>query len=294
MQIVKLRHVSEQPGVFYEAHFDVERGLNLISLKKGEVDLIEQSTRPIFEERMGGLGPLIGPHFYERREQDIPFTPDASMFPHVRAMQREGKKDMFSHGIARYVQWNEDSTDTTLTAHLSGMDTHHGMTLAALEGFNFRMDFKAHLSSSGLNIDFKCESEGHPCILGLHYYFSVHQPAAFIRLRSEEKYNDKQDWKPLRPEWKREGGRIELPMTDEYDFVFVPKLENGVAHAELIDKSQVLSVSYTPVHSEHSFQIYHPKEAPFVCIEPVSATNARRVTATKNHLKIRISSTNNS
>lgn len=289
MKTITLRHVSEDPNIYYQATFAPDNGLNLLSFKKGNIELIDQSTKDLFDSRLSGLGPIIGPHFHHRKEQDIPFIPDPSMFPQIQLEPKPGQKEIFSHGIARYVPWNIDATDTTLTAHISGMDTYRNMTLAALEGFDFQMDFKAHLSSHGLNIDFKVQSTDHPCICGLHYYYKIFDPNSHLELVCKNQYHDKQSWKSIPDRWEKKNGITHLPLYEEYDYVFSPELIEEKATITLVGRKHRLEIAYEPVHSEHSFQIYHPAKSSFVCLEPVSAFNAREVQSKQGHLKIRIS-----
>ena len=67
----------------YEALFLPEKGMNLTSLKYKNIEVIEQSTKTLFEERYAGLGSLIGPHFHMRPSSRIPPIKDESPFPHI-------------------------------------------------------------------------------------------------------------------------------------------------------------------------------------------------------------------
>ena len=92
---LKLKHTS------YEATFLPELGMNLASFKWEGIEIIDQSTKPVFEDRFGGLGPLIGPHFYQRNKATLPPIKDESLFPHIARIKAEGRVDPFSHGIGR-------------------------------------------------------------------------------------------------------------------------------------------------------------------------------------------------
>src|SRR4051812_40760409 len=111
MKEVVLEH-SLTDGDLLRAVFLPDYGMNLISLKKGETEVIDQSTRTMFEERMSGLGPLIGPHFYHRKDKDITFVPDETIFPHIARVKAKSPEP-FSHGIGRYVPWKYHASATT-------------------------------------------------------------------------------------------------------------------------------------------------------------------------------------
>lgn len=140
-------------GQLLQASFLPLKGMNLVSLKKGDLEIIDQSTINLFEERFAGLGALIGPHFHHRENQQIPLVPFEELFPHIARVKLKGGNEPFSHGIARYAPWNYSSTETTLHAKISGDDTWNGVLLSTLEGFNFEMYMDIELTSQGLTIE---------------------------------------------------------------------------------------------------------------------------------------------
>ena len=71
---VTIKHKTAE-GSLYTATFNPEVGMNLMSLKKDKIEAIDQSTRPLFEERCAGLGALIGPHFHNQRDDLLPPHP---------------------------------------------------------------------------------------------------------------------------------------------------------------------------------------------------------------------------
>src|SRR5687767_2858709 len=97
LQNTILLRQESQDGEPLEARFAPLRGMNLLSYKKGEIEAIDQSTRPLFEERSAGLGAFIGPHFHHRTL--IPPVPDESLFPHIAILKARGVQEPFSHGI---------------------------------------------------------------------------------------------------------------------------------------------------------------------------------------------------
>ena len=59
-------------GEVLQATFLPEKGMNMISYKKGTLEVIDQSTKNLFDERFAGLGALIGPHFHPSRRNARP------------------------------------------------------------------------------------------------------------------------------------------------------------------------------------------------------------------------------
>lgn len=286
MKEVVLQRVQSN-GELLKATFLPEQGMNLASLKFGNTEVIDQSTKPLFDERLSGLGPLIGPHFYHR--SDIPLVPDETVFPHIARVRSSGSDEPFSHGIGRYVPWNYSSSDLTIEATLSGLDTYAGITLAALEGFDFKMSFKAHLLNDGIEITYDVESEGSPSIAGLHYYYALEDNAGCVKMHVKDKYNDMGVWKEIPDEWKDQSqGDLSFDLKEESDFGFRPLSEMHQGDAILETGKRKMRIHYETGSDENAFQLYHPKDASFVCIEPVTAKNPRDAKQKKNHLKARI------
>jgi len=272
-----------------QAVFLPDHGMNLASLKKDNLEIIDQSTKVLFEEKMGGLGPLIGPHFYHRKEVDIPQVPDETIFPHIARVKKEGGTEPFSHGIGRYVPWNYFTSDTKIEAHISGMDTYRGITLAALEGFDFQMSFQAQISDVGLEIEMIVNSEKKPSIAGLHYYYALDNKSGIVKMHCKDRYNDMGMFKPIPEKWQEnDPNHLCFNLEEESDFGFHPISENFSGEAMLKTKSHNLHIHYKTDSDENAFQLYHPKDASFVCIEPVTAKNPRDAKQKKNHLKVQL------
>ena len=220
-------------GRMMKAIFLPENGMNLKSLTIDDIELIDPSTKGLFEEKMGGYGPIIGPHFYHRKENSIPHVPDETIFPHIKRVRAKGCKEPFSHGIARYVPWNWHANETAIEGNLSGKDTFHGITLKALEGFDFKMLFKASLLRDGLHIKMDVESIGSPSIAGLHYYYAIPQGDAKVSIDSQNTYNDMGTWRPIPKKWEgKDGHGITFNLEEESDFGFLSNRPNYTGHAD--------------------------------------------------------------
>ena len=159
-------------GTSLEATFLPETGLNMTSYKKGDVEVIDQGTANLFEERFAGLGPLIGPHFHRRNPAIIPLLEEEKLFPHIKRVRSHGAHDPFSHGVARYAPWQVEHTKNSLKGRLSGKDEWHGVPLAKLQGQNFKMDFVAEMTPKGLQIALSVVSDT-DSLVGIHYYYSL-------------------------------------------------------------------------------------------------------------------------
>ncbi len=275
-------------GSLLTATFLPEYGMNLSSLKKGDIEVIDQSTKPLFEERLSGFGPLIGPHFYHRKENEIPFIPDETIFPHIARIKKNGSKEAFSHGIGRYVPWNFTATPSEVKATLSGSDTYHGMTLAGLEGFDFLMTFKAHISVHGLEIEMHTDSIGKPSIAGLHYYFALNGTTGHVQMKCGPEYGDKCIYRKIPDRWLDKEGSLNFDLREEADYTFNPESPDFTGSALLTTPTHTLKIHYKTASPENAFQLYHPPGATFVCIEPVTAKDPRKANQKKNSLFVKI------
>jgi hypothetical protein len=198
-----LRNQSSS-GMPLEAIFLPGQGMNLSSYKLGDIEVIDQSTRALFDERFAGLGALIGPHFHHRKV--IPPVKDESLFPHIARIKAKGIVEPFSHGIARYAPWVAEATEKKVTAKISGKDTWNGVPLADLEGQNFIMNLTAELTPKGLSIQLSVVSDT-DSIVGLHYYYRLTNGRGKV-ISQIQNYSLKDGIRiPLKKEWPIEIGR---------------------------------------------------------------------------------------
>src|ERR1700733_331139 len=160
-------------GIPLEAIFLPNKGMNLISYKRGSIEVIDQSTKGEFERRFAGLGPLIGPHFHRRKPHLVPKM-DVTKFPYVANLNNEVQSDPLSHGIGRYAPWQAKFTETSIEEKLSGKDTWNDIPLSALEGQNFQMTFHVDLTKQGLELKLSVVSDT-DSIVGIHYYYYLPQ-----------------------------------------------------------------------------------------------------------------------
>ncbi len=260
---------SSPLGAPLVATFLPEGGMNLCSYRLGEIEVIDQTTRSLYEERMAGLGALIGPHFHHRK----------------------GIVEHFSHGVSRYAAWKFSYSETQIKGELHGDDTFRGKALKEIEGQDFSMHFEARLLSDGLFITYKVSSEK-PSVVGLHYYYAC-EGKGRIHGMVQKTYRDNEGWKSLPKEWT-EGKETHLSFSlpQEADFGFIPEKKAPTDHdyhIHLDTKKYALHIDYNTTSKEEiSCQIYQPKGASFVCIEPLSARVPREPILTESTLEVKL------
>ncbi|EFB40371.1 MULTISPECIES: hypothetical protein [Parachlamydia] len=286
MQKIVLKNVTSQ-GIPLEVTFLPEQGMNMASYKKGEIEVIDQSTRNLFEERFAGLGALIGPHFHRRLPATIPLIADESLFPHIARVKQSGVQEPFSHGIGRYAPWKAEFTETTVDAKLNGNDEWKGVSLSSLEGQNFQMHFQAELTQKELKIHFSVVSDT-DSLVGLHYYYALPQGKGVVHSRIQSEVIENGEKKP--PRWQMdEQNEVLIPIADDdIDTTFYP-FPNPRAGKILLDAgSYYLEKRYQCISQENSWQLYHPKNATFVCIEPLSSQDPRHPNLTVSSIQVEI------
>lgn len=271
------------------ATFLPEGGMNLMSYKLGEIEVMNQATRPLYEERKAGFGALIGPHFYQRKEASGGY--DESLFLHIAKGKAEGRKDPFSHGIGRYVPWKVVVSETQLKAKLTGDDLYKGVPLKVFEGQDFMMTYEARLLPTGLFIEYKVESEK-PSVVGLHYYYAFSGKGK-IHGAVQKEYRIKNEWKPIPQEWiNGKENHLDFPLPQEANFGFLPakRTPNEHDYRLILDSENYsLHIDYnTASNEELSCQIFHPKDASYVCIEPLSAKNPPNPTLNRSTLEVKL------
>lgn len=287
MSAIVLEHQTPQ-GERLQATFLPEKGMNLVSYKKGDLEVIDQSTQNLFEERYAGLGALIGPHFHRRRAEILPQIKDEHLFPHIARVKAKGIQDPFSHGISRYAPWKAEATSMSVKAQLSGKDTWNGISLSALEGQNFNMSLEAHLRENGLFLQLSIVSDT-DSLVGIHYYYALPQGKGRVTSEVQNQVRIQGELKPIPADWHLDSQqRLTFDLDQEADFTFRPYPNPLKGHILLETEQYHLSTRYTCACEENCWQLYHPKNASFVCIEPISAQDPRHPNLTVSSLNIHI------
>lgn len=273
-------------GQLIQAVFLPEGGMNMISYQKGGIEVIDQSTKPLFEERYAGLGAIIGPHFHKRSKEAVPLLQDETIFPHIASEKKKGVADPFSHGIGRYVPWEEVVYDEhSIRGKLSSKNKYKSISLKEIEGMDFEMHFSAQLLSDGLHIHFQVESDK-PSLTGLHYYYRLGGQAQ-VYASVKDKYNDQGVFKAMPPRWyDKEHHLLVYDLKETADYGFIPYTEN--AKIEYRSDLFGLNIEFPSPKHTRAWQLFHPENASFVCIEPLSVDNPRLLDDIKSELQVRI------
>lgn len=274
-------------GTPLEATFDADGGMNLVSFKRGNTEVIAQSTRPLFEQRKAGLGALIGPHFHRRNPNILPPAPADDLFPHIASEKSRGG-DLFSHGIARYVPWNASSDGSTIHATLSGKDEWKGVPLSEIEGQDFNMELDAELTSEGLDLHLSIRSAT-DSLVGIHYYYDLPQNSGRVTSRVKPYVRIDGELSALSEEWTS-GSRYDLAfdLRNSADYGFQPE-DNGCGTEILLDAGTYkLRTRYSCPSTENCWQLWRPEGQSFVCIEPMSAANPRKPQLTVSQISINL------
>ena len=287
MEKVVLENHSDN-GDLYTAVFSPEGGMNLMSLKCGDIEAIDQETVGLYEERFAGLGALIGPHFYQRPHDAIATGFDRDLFPHIA---RAGREEPFSHGVARYAPWKWEASSTQITGTLRGSDEWNGVPLKVLEGFDFAMHFTGRLVHDGLHINYRVKSEK-PSVIGFHYYYRL-DGASEVTAFVEGQYRDVEEWKEMPSDWwNKEKNKLHYQLNCETDWGFHPHQSPNEPFNRIIlrTSSHLLHVDYCGNYDDQtSWQLYHPKGGTFACIEPLTALNPRKPNYNETSLELKLS-----
>jgi hypothetical protein len=282
---ITLKNKTPQ-GEPLEVTYLPEKGMNMISFKKGNVEVVDPSTKNLFDERFAGLGALIGPHFHHRKV--APKVKDESLFPHIARLKAKGVSDPFPHGIARYAPWKAEVKEHQIIAVLTGKDMWNGVSLAELEGQNFKMTFAADLLPDGLHLDIAVVSDT-DSLVGIHYYYHLPEGKGTITSEIQEFFLDHGERKQIPSSWNfNEQHRLTYPLDRETDYTFFP-FPDPIHGSILLDAGAYqLRTDYRCLSQENSWQLYHPEGASFVCIEPISAQDPRHPNLTVSSLNIHL------
>jgi hypothetical protein len=279
---------STESGQKLEAVFVPEKGMNMNSFKCGSIEVIDQSTKEQFEKKFAGLGALIGPHFHRRQPHLIAKNIDEKKFPHSAYFTNDAHPDPFSHGIGRYAPWNATFTDTSFKASLSGKETWGGVPLSLLEGQNFKLNFNGKLTSSGLELELSVVSDS-DSLVGIHYYYALPEGKGTVISKVQNSYIEAGEKKPLPQQWNIDSqNSLSYPLEADTDFTFFPYPDPLKGTITLKTATHQLITSYQCDSAENSWQLWHPKGASFVCIEPVSSQDPRHPNLTVSSIRIHL------
>ncbi|MEM1282785.1 MAG: hypothetical protein AAGG81_04450, partial [Chlamydiota bacterium] len=223
MDEIVLKNVTQE-GVPLEVTYLPGKGMNMVSYKKGDIEVMDLSTTPLFEERYAGLGSLIGPHFHKRKPEVLPVLSNEDRFPHIaRIRGKSGNVDPFSHGVGRYAPWTYEATEHSVKATLTGKDEWNGVLLKDIENQDFKMEFQAELQPDGLHLNLSVVSDS-DSVVGLHYYYALPKKSGVVRSKVQNNYIAIDKVLPIPGDWGYDQATQELNFTldNEADYTFHP------------------------------------------------------------------------
>lgn len=271
----------------YEATYLPEKGMTLASFKKNGIEVIDQETLALFEERRAGLGPLIGPHFHQRPQSRVPKVENESLFPEIALARSLGRSDPFSHGLGRFAEWKVETSENSITATLSGKDLFRGVPLSQLEGQDFTLTYEASLKESGLHIDYSVVSET-DSVVGLHYYYRLPHKRGVVQSKVGSLVQVNETKIAVPESWGYHDHELKFELNKPADFTFYPHPHPLATTIDLFTDEFDLSVHYSSPSQANGWQLWHPQDATFVCIEPLSAQNPRKPILSASSLKVHL------
>lgn len=279
---------TSSDGKLLKAVYNPDKGMNLLSFKKDFIEVIDQSTKPLFEERCAGLGALIGPHFHRRHFEMLPEILRNHSNPEIELLRNQNPKiDPFSHGIGRYASWKYEKSESSISAVLQGSDTWNGIPLKEIEGQDFNMKYSANLTPNGLQIELSVVSET-DSLIGIHHYYHLPKKKGIVtgNVRSHyladlQKHEIPNSWN-----YSRQTTTLKYSLDGEADFTFWSAPDPTRGTILLDTELYQLKTSYVSKNEECSWQLWHPEGASFVCIEPISSQDPRHPNLTVSSIKI--------
>ncbi len=287
MEPIVLKNKTPE-GETLEATYLPQQGLSLVSYQKNGVEVMDQATRQDFEERSEGVGVMIGPHFHRRKPETIPPLEDESLFPHIAKVKEHGGTDPFSHGVGRYAPWEVEVTETSVKGTLSGADTWHGVPLSSIEGQNFKMTYNAELTPEGLAIEMSVVSD-RDSVVGIHYFYQLPNGKGRIVSQIQDHYIANNETQSIPSDWDFDDqNTLIYPLDRDTDFTFHPFPNPREGKIVLETDEFNLETTYRCASQENAWQVWHPKGASFVCIEPISAQDPRHPNLTVSSISINL------
>ena len=149
------------------------------------------------------------------------------------------------------------------------------------------MQFNALLQEQGLSIQLSIVSDT-ASLVGIHYYFALLGGKGRVISEVKDRVRMGDEWKNIPSTWKYDRECLEFPLQDEADFTFLPAQDPLRGSIRLETDLYHLQTTYDCICEENCWQLYHPKEASFVCIEPISARDPRYPNLSVSSLNIHL------
>lgn len=263
-----------QDGKKIEATFNPEEGMKMVSFKRGDVEVIDQSSPQ--------LGALIGPHFGFRNPKILPKA----------VLSGDGakvEKDPFPYGVARYAPWTFTADEKSIKAVLKGTDVWKGVELKALEGQGFTITYAVAVTEKGLDIGLTVVSET-DSLVGIQYNYVLADGKGKVFSRVKDEYIAENTLKKIPAGWafNSEDHTLEYELDSEVDLTFFPFTSPIEGEIQLDTGRYQLLTTYRSCCEENSWRLYRPKGASYVSIEPVSSQDPRYPNLSVSSLQIQL------
>lgn len=269
-------------GMELEATFCPDLGMNLLSYKRNGIEVIAPWT----ENSNFSLRSCIGPHFNSRRV--FPQIKDENLLTHIRSAQTQGYSDPFPNGIGSHAPWQVSFSENKLQAKLSSQDNWCNTPLSSLQGQNFKMELKAELTSEGLEMEISTVSEA-DSLAGFRYTFAWPHGHAQIISQVQKHYLNQQGLHEIPSEWNYQQSQLsfQLDRSQAANFIFAAlnPLEGKIW---LETDSYRLLTKYYCCCQENCWQVYHPVDASYLCISPMSAKDPYHPNLTVSSIRVKL------
>ncbi|MGI6086346.1 MAG: hypothetical protein ACOYCD_00145 [Kiritimatiellia bacterium] len=244
-----------------------EAGMTLRSLRMRNVESICQSRAAQFAACRKGYGPLIGPHFNQRKQLSEAILANMSRWPQTDVLAKMGVRDPLQHGIARYAPWKYTASSNNIRAKLSSDTEMFGMPLSAAQGCNFELNLEMRLAGNAFHLHYTAEAD-FPPVIGLHYYYALPNDQGRVRAPVTGVMQAAGQTSPIPPEWMDNAGQhLNLSLDRNLDHIF--PLQPGPIELETLTHT----LKITPESGVKSCIVFHPGPDGWVCIEPLSSTD---------------------
>ncbi len=257
-------------------------GMTLSSLQLDGIEAICQDRAREYQACRKGFGPLIGPHFNQRVQLPAAALENPGRWPQAAALAQLGIRDIWQHGVARYVPWDYTVMPDGIRASLTGRRRLAGILLRDIQGGDFELRLEMRIDGASLRIHYTAEAD-FPPVIGLHYYYELPDDRGRVRAPVTGWMQPHQPAVAIPAAWMDAAGRrLELELDRELDHVF--PLRPGPIELE----TSTHRVWTIPEMGVQSLVVFHPGPNGWVCVEPLSAANPRQPSGTRAEMALTI------
>ncbi len=222
------------------ASFTCNLGLNLISLKLGDIEVIHSAPEG-----------FIGPHFGLRHPSLL-----------------GGGEDPYPFGAARYLPWEaEKKSENEFHAKISGDQE-------SLEGQKFQIAVDGKIIDDTLRLHQSVVSAA-DSLIGCQARLRLPKEGEnTLRIDSRDKYYVNGKLTQMPEFWERSpDGFVTVSLNTPFEAGFRPIINPLRGRIQLKTDSYLVELEYTSISEESSWYIIYPEESPYISIAAVSSQN---------------------